>query len=603
MFAFQLSSTQPAAPLPIVLIALVATLSIPITRASTQLHLGPYLVADGEIFEHMDARIEAKVIRPNVDRQRAIVPEWPWESSMHFYGSVISLATETRMYYACNVGGAPPNATRSKTRVDERSAGTDGSSAVCVATSTDNGTTWTKPSLTEVPYENYTHTNMVFTSASGWIDSVLKLPDGIPMMPGLPEGTQFVLAFDDATTDATFRGLQLAVSTDGYHFEKITPQPVLPESFADTSVSVVYDPVAMDFVAFGRFDGYPDQHPGLKCGNMTPDYNMKSVRAVRKATSHMGIMNFSSSNITTPFAFDVLDPQCLDIYNTAASVVSLGACVWNAQPTERAYVAFPAVFHHFGTAVNDGVLDVRFVFSRDGNTFRYIGGDRRSYIPRGFGSSTDTGSLFNQPDDGVAARWDAGLTYMYKGVVDGGDGYQHLYYFGQQGTHARQDGSDRGLFGIGRATIVRNRFISLGVDVPASTSNAINGSATTATMVTTAVVLPTCTSEHSRLHMYLNADVSVAGSISIAVLSNASGKVEPVDGLRHNETTNIVGNRLAAPLANIGNQSQSIGVTTAKDVGDGPIDLLPFGITPLYFEFVLLAPARVFAWEFKCVTE
>ena len=49
--------------------------------------------------------------------------------------------------------------------------------------------------------------------------------------------------------------------------------------------------------------------------------------------------------------------------NPQSWVVSAGAGRWSAMPTERAYLGFPAFFQHYGWAVNDGVLDVRFVFS------------------------------------------------------------------------------------------------------------------------------------------------------------------------------------------------------------------------------------------------
>ena len=120
--------------------------------------------------------------------------------------------------------------------------------------------------------------------------------------------------------------------------------------------------------------------------------------------------------------------QCLDIYNTAATVLSTGLATGLGGPgaasassqgaMERAYIAFPSVYLHYGEEENNGVLDVRLAFSRDGRRFRYIGGDRRAFVPRGFGAPVSLArlglqpSLFDQPDDGVPARWDSGLTYM-----------------------------------------------------------------------------------------------------------------------------------------------------------------------------------------------
>ena len=78
----------------------------------------------------------------------------------------------------------------------------------------------------------------------------------MPAPLGAPAGTRLLLAFDDGSTDKEERALQLAVSEDGYRFDRLavlTPQ--LPTSFADTSVSLSYDPLTKEFVALGREDG------------------------------------------------------------------------------------------------------------------------------------------------------------------------------------------------------------------------------------------------------------------------------------------------------------------------------------------------------------
>ena len=89
------------------------------------------------------------------------------------------------------------------------------------------------------------------------------------------------------------------------------------------------------------------------------------------------------------------------------------------QQMERAYLAFPAVYLHYGEEENNGVLDVRFAFSRNGTRFRYIDDDRRAFVPRGIGAPDLSlrarglePSLVDQLDDGVTARWDAGMTWV-----------------------------------------------------------------------------------------------------------------------------------------------------------------------------------------------
>jgi hypothetical protein len=478
---------------------------------ATQLQLGSFLLADGDIFTHMDGGIAATLERPTkVSAHGPIIgPEYPWEGTMHFYGSAVTLAEDDhRMYYACDVGGKTAQASA------------DSQSAACVAVSTD-GVKWTKPMLPYIPFSAaHPKTNMVFMTGAGWFDSMLALPVGVNI-EGIPVGTRLLMAFDDGSTDATERALQLAVSTDGYRFTRLRPPPRLPPSFADTSVSLAFDPLTRNIIAYGREDGAKDRHPGQVCGHYPPpaDWNMHSVRAVRRAYSPPtsngtpSVLNWQNST-HLPFSFDVLDVQCLDIYNTAATIVGAAlhtAVVAANQSYERAFLAFPAVYLHYGQEENNGVLDVRFAFSRDGKSFRYVGGDRRAYIPRGVAAPVYPShhglqpSLFTQPDDGVPAAWDSAITYAFRGLIDHRDGTQSMYYFGQQGSHAHQGSLTRGKFGIGRVSIMRDRWIALGADSPVANHN---GSAVALLMRSVPLLLPQCSRVEHALFMTLNAEVS-----------------------------------------------------------------------------------------------
>lgn len=167
----------------------------------------------------------------------------------------------------------------------------------------------------------------------------------------------------------------------------------------------------------------------------------------------------------------------------------------------------------------------------------------------------------------------------------GADGTQSLYYFGQQGTHAHQGASSRGQFGaataatrarahtrrergreplrclndsccwrtlgIGQLSIIRDRWISLGADIPLASANS-NGSTQplcvlhsakslclchsncshsiqrltrrSRYMRTAALSLPQCPGSTAAINaghallMTLNADVSVGGNLSLAIL-------------------------------------------------------------------------------------
>eukprot|EP00729_Bicosta_minor_P001145 gene1145-15927_t len=585
-----------------------------------QLLLGTFLIADGDLMEWMDPQIDAVVQRPTKVKSPVITAEYPWESTMHMYGSAVTVnTTDHRIYYACNVDGH-----HSPNKINN--GGGDGVSSCCIATSRDGGITFVKPMLPHFPYQNWSHTNIVFTTGGGWVDSVLALPAGTPL-PGFgtgssnvsssshgddtsnttlhtnggvapptpsPSAPRFVMALDDSTTNpSNFRSLQLAISEDGFAFEVLSPPPQLPASFADTSVSLTFDPKTAMFTAFGREDGAPNAHPSETCGAASPSYNMQSVRAVRRAfspanaTSGGGgsmptLLNFTISE-ELPFSFDKLDVQMPWAQQHRLSPPPQG---W-----ESAYLAFPSAYLHYGEEVNNGLVEVR-----------YIDGDRKAFIPRGFGAGQSLASqglqpsLFNQPDDGVAARWDSGLTYMYKGVVDHPeDGTHSMYYFGQQGSHAQQSGDARGLFGIGRVEIVRDRWVGLGADVPTATP-ATNGSAASLRMTSKPVKLPTCANASDVLRLTLNAEVSVGGNISVALLDAGSGAA--VQGFGLDDSIPISGNRLAA----------SVGFRRSGGAGGaGTVisnDLRPAARAAegniLKLDFRLRPPARIFAWQFRC---
>ena len=211
----------------------------------------------------------------------------------------------------------------------------------------------------------------------------------------------------------------------------------------------------------------------------------------------------------------------------------------------------------------------------------------------------------------MPARWDSAITYAYRGIIEHpSDGTQSLYYFGQQGSHAHQDSSTRGQFGkaagqshvciraivsriavkmiitvagtigIGQLSIIRDRWIALGADI-AFASASSNGSTQPLRMVTKSMILPQCPSTAHALRMTLNAEVSVGGNLSLAILD--SNNKQPLPGFGHDECIPIVGNRLAAPLRF--GESSNLGPLAARNI---------------QLEFRLRPPARLFAWHLSC---
>eukprot|EP00041_Stephanoeca_diplocostata_P000452 m.14818 g.14818 ORF g.14818 m.14818 type:complete len:281 (+) comp10537_c0_seq1:153-995(+) len=240
---------------------------------------------------------------------------------------------------------------------------------------------------------------------------------------------------------------------------------------------------------------------------------------------------------------------------------------------------------HFGNSVNDGVLDIRLIFSRNGTEFAYLGGHRGSFVPRGHGIPGSSASLVDGVEiNGVPSAWDAGLVYMYRGLLDVGDGNLVLHYFGQQGTHARQDGSDRGKFGIGRVTLLKDRFVSFGSDTPTLDTSTGNGSRVLQAK-TTPVVLPSgpCVS----LVLSLNADVSVGGRVTVQLLDATTG--QPIQPFTHANHVGLTGNTLTqvSKWGNNGTLHTNLQALAAAN-------------TAVHLEFNFSPPAQLFAWEFVC---
>ena len=137
-----------------------------------------------------------------------------------------------------------------------------------------------------------------------------------------------------------------------------------------------------------------------------------------------------------------------------------------------------------------------------------------------------------------------------------------------------------GAIGIGQLSIIRDRWIALGADIPFA-SDRSNGSTQPLHMLTKPMILPRCLSTAHTLRMTLNADVSVGGNLSLAILDGDSKQAIP--GFGHDECIPIVGNRLAAQL--------HFGKTS---------DLGPLAARNIQLEFRLRPPARLFAWRLRC---
>ena len=137
-----------------------------------------------------------------------------------------------------------------------------------------------------------------------------------------------------------------------------------------------------------------------------------------------------------------------------------------------------------------------------------------------------------------------------------------------------------GAIGIGQLSIIQDRWIALGADIPFASASS-NGSTQLLHMLTKPLLLPQCPSPAHALRMTLNADVSVGGNISLAILDADSKQTLP--GFGHDECIPIVGNRLAASLR--------FGKTS---------NLGPLAAYNIQLEFRMRPPAKLFAWRLRC---
>ena len=116
----------------------------------------------------------------------------------------------------------------------------------------------------------------------------------------------------------------------------------------------------------------------------------------------------------------------------------------------RLHLFFPSVFHHFASSTTfggppvgrapDGLIDVRFVVSRNGVNLSYADVDRpRSpFVPLGInrcGLGTSAPSTFGgwcSPANGEYSRtsFDTSMQWMAKGYVESNDGSELLMYAG-----------------------------------------------------------------------------------------------------------------------------------------------------------------------------
>lgn len=520
----------------------------------------------------------------------AVTNEYPWEFELHFYVSAITVPADVSptgqpyfaLYYSCTYLNAS-------------------SMNVCYANSSD-GYTWRKPMFDLYPWTDGAPTNIVFqvnTSSPGsWPGSVL-----VDTAPGVPASERFKLSYEG---EAGERVMYVATSADGVVFKKRSPEvPVVDvRLFSDTQTAIVYDQRRGMYSAFGRRDMSIGNNASVGC-----DGASSTLRRVMLAVSNVSAL----SNFSTPV--EILTPgfpdqySCLDIYNpapiqvTGSSTLLLLPSSYRHLPSDQASQLYPPGYPGpGGDTSNDGLLDVRLAYSRDGLNFSFV--SRDAFLPRGVGyrrpvnHSHAWSGAFNVFDSDL----DAGFVFSTAGGMLDTDLLRPanftnsfpfriptkrvgLLYWGGQRTHGGD--SSQGFQGILRASLRRESFAA----IRTPPTDPIG----TASFRTLPLTVPSPASScpgspSAQLWLLLNLQTSVAGQVTVGLLAPTTFAALP--GFEPVNAVPLLGDAIRMPVG-------------WAPGGNASSPLLSYDLAPLAGRDVVvqvnMTHAQLWAWEVQCV--
>jgi len=458
----------------------------------------------------INATITIGEVRKEYSIEPVISPTFPWEEGLHFYTSALPVPANTypglqiaefRLYYSCFENGS--------------------AMYLCVAISNDLGKSWQKPLTNDFPYNNSVPTNRVFcvniSSPGSWPGSVM-----IDSRQGVPSTERFKLTYEGA---GGLRYIYIATSQDGIQWSRRDPEePIFPvRLFSDTQTAIVYDSTTNRYLAFGRKDSSLPGNTSFGCYGGYP-----SLRRV--------LLAVSNSSAEGPFddPIEILSPglpddvNCLDIYNPAPIQVS------------GALLLLPSSYRHFSASesipspsgpnstANDGILDIRIAVSRNMINYSFI--SRDAFLPRGTGYRDPILGSFSALD----SDRDAGFVFATAGGLIDAEAFTSVYerkpstpfpyyipssyvsllYWASQRTHGGEI-NNSSFQGILRATLRREGFAAIRTPIDDPLGSALF------TTVALAVPQPkdVCGSPNSQLWILINAKTSVAGSVSMTLLT------------------------------------------------------------------------------------
>ena len=289
----------------------------------------------------------------------------------------------------------------------------------CLATSTDGGVTFFKPSLGVIEINGSTANNCVWPPG-GW--NAIDHQTGsvfIDTNPAVPATERYKMI-------ATYGGsAKTMTSPDGVHFTAVNTESY---SGSDTQQVAWYDERLGKYVAYRRawWHHNPRVNPAFcvtQDGVPTCGRQDAAGRQISRCVTDATVWPYfpdcpTTTTGTTPgpltassdlvFSFDEQDPPGLDLY------------VNSAMPYFGEYLIFPSMYLHFPDKGvgwprdNDGIWSARIAHSRDGLNFSYIGGDRRPWVSQG---RTPVEGFSPGPGPANGSAWDSAMIQVVRGMV------------------------------------------------------------------------------------------------------------------------------------------------------------------------------------------
>ena len=520
----------------------------------------PLFFIDHSILKTYDAHLKLTVHTP-IRGPRVIKPDKPWESwavfaynhvmevPLEFRGNDPITSSPYRLYYDCIEGnGQPPGKVSSNNSNNSnnnnnnnygiKSYGSISRRRICLAISKD-GLVWTKPNL------NIFNRNS--TTGHGWSkqNNILLEDSGVSVFIDRSPN-----AIKHRTQWKMITSLGAYQSGDGLYWYKL---PFAPVASDDTKPTAYWDHSLQKYVISVRRD--------LAGAAGAPNCIRTIGRCVTTNLSNwQSEIKPNATGCPVVFQNDAHDPISIDLYTNA----------WTPYPSDEKpsiHLFFPSMYFHFNEINpygfdNDGLLDIRLLVSRDGQTLNYVKtndqddvGYRSPFVHLGINqcgndaSSPDVKGGWCSPVSGIESTtsFDTSAMYMASGHLLSLDSTSiYLYSSGQPFSHGGYSGDStftwKNNSGIRVLTLRKDGFVS--IDAPyifKGIDNTMYPTFTTENVVVPSRASLNCLKNES-MSVIVNFISSVTGFVVIGIEQNG----EAVKGYSLNDGNRLKGNAIQA---------------------------------------------------------